>query len=160
MSCFTSLPHHQAPSINICWLTVTVSVNNVAGGKNALFFGEQNVWHTQIICSIKDTFKISIYSFFQLLTCTGQNWSHLVKTLHTVSETEVYVNQTVNHFSLLSHKIHSMTTFSKIHELFSHSYSTCKTIYLQHVFKCNTLFPKLLKTHSKQNDGKCRAFLQ
>ena len=40
-----------------------------------------------------------------------------------------------------------MTTFSNIHELFSHSYSTtCKTIYLQHMFSnANTLFPKCVK---------------
>ena len=53
--------------------------------------------------------------FFQLLTCIGQSWNHIVKTFHTISVTEVFVDQTVNHFPLLSHSIHLVTTFSKIH---------------------------------------------
>lgn len=73
------------------------------------------------------------------------NMCHIVKTLHTVSETQVYVDQTVNHFSLLTHKMHSVTTFSKIHEIFSNSYSTTfKTTYI-----CSTFFKMLI--HCFQN---------
>lgn len=55
------------------------------------------------------------------------HWSKLkshCQNCDTVSKTEVYVDQTVNCFSLLSPKKAKMTTFSEIHELFSHSSSS------------------------------------
>ncbi len=45
------------------------------------------------------------YSCFQLLTSIVQYWNHIFKTVHTFSDTEVYVDQTVNNFSLLSDKM-------------------------------------------------------
>jgi len=76
----------------------------------------------------------------------------MFKTLHTFSETEVYVDKTVNNLSSLSHEMHSVTIFPKIHEHFCHSHFTiCKTLYFLHIFfKANTLLPKL---HSNQHDG-------
>jgi len=39
-----------------------------------------------------------------------------------ICETEVYVDLIGNNYSLLSHKMHPVTTFFKIHEYFCHSY--------------------------------------
>jgi len=68
----------------------------------------------------------------------------MFKTLHTFSETEVYVDKTVNNLSSLSHEMHSVTIFPKIHEHFCHSHFTiCKTLYFLHIF--------LMLTHCFQN---------
>lgn len=50
------------------------------------------------------------------------------------------MDQTVNHFPLLSHKINSMTTYSKIHELFVSFilYQLQNTIYWQNIFQTLT----------------------
>ena len=75
--------------------------------------------------------------FFRLLSCIVKT-KVTMSNLFTQSETDVYLDQTVNVFSFLFFltftdyfQMHSMTTFSKIHDLFSHSYSaTCKTLYI------------------------------
>jgi len=80
------------------------------------------------------------------------------------SKAEVYADQTVNNFSLLSHKMHSMSTFSKIHEHLCISYFTiCKTqytIFAAHFSIANTLLSKLIKARSNQNVCKLCAFWQ
>lgn len=73
--------------------------------------------------------KHKIKFTYRSLTRIGQNWSHFVKTLHTVSQTEVCVPncqsfyfsllcESIHFWWLLHKKRHSMKTFSKIH-LFS-----------------------------------------
>jgi len=54
-----------------------------------------------------------------------------------ICETEVYVQQIGNNYSLLSHKMHPLTTFFKIHDYFCHSYfSICKTQYSSNASHC------------------------
>ncbi len=86
------------------------------------------------------------HSFFFNCLCAFLNTEFtFFKTLHTVSTTEVSVDYSVDHFSLLWHKKHSMTTSFKIHELFCHSTSTTtKTLYLH-----SSYFQYIL--HSKHN---------
>lgn len=96
-------------------------------------------WRTLLYCFTHTGAHLLLrsfdYSFFRLLTHTGWNWSHIVETLHTVSETEACVDHTVNHFSVLSHKIHSMTTFFKIFLI--HNPTPAKhCIIAAHFYKC------------------------
>lgn len=58
------------------------------------------------LCIFTNAYKYSsFYCFFvclfRLLTCIDPNWSHIVKTLDMVSETEVCIGQTVVKFCLL-----------------------------------------------------------
>ncbi len=71
---------------------------------------------------------------------------YIFKTVHTFSDTEVCVDQTENHFSLLSDKMHAITTNTFV----IHTPQPAK-----HCFSdANTLLSKLIKAHSNQNDGK------
>lgn len=65
----------------------------------------------------------------------GQYWSYMLK-LFTVNETEIYVEQNVNHFSFLSPKIHSMTPKSK-KSFFIHTPQHANTKFLQCIFSKN-----------------------
>lgn len=75
----------------------------------------------------------------------NMRWSKLKsRCQNSVSETEICVDKTVNHFSLLSQKMHSVTTFSKTHELCSFMLHHLQNT--THLPNANTVFKTVKNT--------------
>ena len=88
--------------------------------------------------------KFPVVVFFWSITCIGQNWNHVAKTLHTVIKTcLVYVDKTVDFFSFFI-----AFTRKALDDHIFQNLSTLFTFTLRHLQ--NTICSTLL-THSFQN---------